>query len=422
MTRWQPTLRTIGIAATATATLTALTACSTDGQSTSDNAAASSAAQPSVDVSALDTGPYPTEPRSEFGRATDDQIVQVEGQRMAQFIVVPFEVDRDITNGKLPTSAISSRQNLTVVLGEGTADIPANDELLYGFTTTAATPDSTIREGTSRSLSSMVLRYMTPQAAEDAARQLAQQVASNSNATVTTLPGLPGTHVIRDSGTDGTERLITFTPHDTYVIYEWYQTTTEQQELLEPTVRKAISLQTALIDQFPATPTKDEAAARGITGPTRPIVDQDHVLIYALPYTDEEMSGGKTGLTPQSMRAVYGPRGMAHFSSDPVGTFNSLNDAGSTANAVERSVVYRAATPEQATTLMKSYAANATGEGIDSPPGLPSAVCSTTNTTYTCWVHNDRYVGEIHSDNQQDAYQQASAQYVLFTKADQNDS
>ncbi|MDY6811638.1 MAG: hypothetical protein SW127_21955 [Actinomycetota bacterium] len=426
MTRWQPALRTMGIAATTAATLATLTACSTDGEPATDDAAASSsAAAASVDVAALDTGPYPTDPRPEFGRATDDQIVQVEGQRMAQFIVVPFEVDRDITDMKNPTSAIASRNNLTMILGEGTPEVPANDDLLYGFTTSASTPAANIRQGTSRGLNTVVLRYMTPEAATAAAQQLAEQVATNGDNTVTTLPDLPGTHVIHDTGTDDTHQLMTFTPHNSYVIYEWYETTTKQQDKLEPTVRKAISLQTALIDQFPATPTKDEAAARGITGPTRPIVDQDHVLIYTLPYTDEEMDNGKTGLTPQSMRAVYGPRGMAHFSGDPVGTFNDLNAAGSTANAVERSVVYRAASDEQATTLMDSYRRTDSAD-IGAPPGLPAAKCSTTNdsnnTTYTCHVKLGRYVGEIHSDNKQDAYQQTAAQYVLFTKAEQNEN
>lgn len=423
MTRWHLTLRWTA-AAVAAAAVCGLTACSTDGEPTAVGAASSAATDPSVNVAALDTGRYPTEPRAPFGRATDDQIVQVEGQRMAQFIVVPFEIDPDLTNNKMPTSAIASRQNLAVVIGDKAPDIPANADLLYGFSTTASTPDANLRAGSNRSLNNMVLRYQTPAAADAAAGQLAQVLSEQNKTPVTELPGLPaGTHVVR-SNIGGDEKLVTLTPHGVYVIYEWYETTPAQKSMLEPTVRKAISLQSTLIDQFSATPTKAEAKARNITGPTRPIVDQNRVLIYALPYTDQEIKDANTGLTPQSMRSVYGPRGMAHFSSDPVGTFTELNDAGSTANAVERSVVMRAATADKAAKLLHDYARDGKSRDIGSPPGLPTARCVTTNDaadmTYTCRVQNGRYLADIHSNNKTDAYQQIAAQYVILTKADQN--
>lgn len=63
---------------------------------------------------------------------------------------------------------------------------------------------------------------------------------------------------------------------------------------------------------------------------------------------------------------------------------------------------------------------------VESPKGLPGASCTkgTTpaadTTYYRCYVQYGRYVGEVSSDSLTDVHQQASAQYVLLTKADPN--
>ena len=77
----------------ALAALILLSACSVDGHAVNDSDPAASAA---IDVKSLDTGKYPTEPRKPFGKPTVENVLQYEGQRMAQFIVVPFEVDPDL--------------------------------------------------------------------------------------------------------------------------------------------------------------------------------------------------------------------------------------------------------------------------------------------------------------------------------------
>ena len=90
MKRWYP------LAAAAAVTAGMLAACSTGGEPAPESSTTGSA-EPTVDLTALDPGAYPTDPRPPFGVAEDSQLVQVESQRMAQFIVVPFEVDPDLT-------------------------------------------------------------------------------------------------------------------------------------------------------------------------------------------------------------------------------------------------------------------------------------------------------------------------------------
>ncbi|MFW0783662.1 hypothetical protein AAFP35_04000 [Gordonia sp. CPCC 206044] len=427
MKSWQPVIRWTGLAAAAVA----LAACSTDGEASTEQGSKPSAASssvapttPSVDVAALDTGKYPTTPRAPFGETTHDNLIQVEGQRMAQYIVVPFEIDAELTKPTNPTMVIIGRDSMRPLLPKESWDVRANAALVGGFVSTASTPDEMIRSGKNRALNNMVVRYLTPADAKAAAQQMAEGMAAKNNTTTTSLPGSPESLVIRTSLQD--QKMISvFTPHGRYVLFQWYQVRDGQEDKLVPTVSKAIKLQSALIDQFPATPTKAEKAA-GDPGRVKVVMDENRVLIYALPFPDEQVREGANGIPGANVRAVYGPRGMAHVSSDPSGTFKLLNQVGSTANGIERSTVYRAKDDAGATTLINSMTSSAKGSGwkdIAPPPGLPVAHCQSTaapKTNYACYVQLGRYVGEVHSTDKTDAYQQISAQYVIFTKADQN--
>ncbi len=442
-----PTLTRAGAAVSLLAASTLLLSACNDGglsinsDKNAGSAAPSSAAgggdtQAPVDLAALDTGKYPTTPRPEFGRPDDNMILQVEGQRLAQFVMAPFEVDPDLRQVKLPTGVIAGHSGLTgfgAVLSKELAEVPANNDLMYGFTTTASTPAESLRSGTDRSLNNVVLRYPTPADAKAAAEQMAAVAAGDDNARSVQLPGLPDTLAIRQKSVDGNPILMTLTPvarneFQGYVQYQWFEVDAKDEAKLEPTITQMIPKQSELIKQFPGAMTKDEAKAKNITGPTRPLMDQNKVLIYALPYSDAELEKG--GASAQHERAVYGPRGMAHFASDPALAYNTLTDTGSTANASERSTVYRAETADGGTKIYDTFVKEVSDGGetkVDSPKGLPGASCSKgatasgSTTFYRCFVKNGRYVGEVSSDQSlNDAHQQAAAQYVLLSKADQN--
>lgn len=127
-----------------------------------------------------------------------------------------------------------------------------------------------------------------------------------------------------------------------------------------------------------------------------------------------------------AVRAVYGPRGLAHFAADPPMTLNAAERAGSLATAVDRSIVFRAETPEKAEEYLMPKADDSDSTtAIAPPPGLPAARCEATptegdRTAYQCAVQVGRYVAILGSSSKRDVYQQTSAQYLILTKADQN--
>lgn len=427
-----PTLTRSAVVATTALAASALllSACSPTEETKAESSA--SATPTSVDVAALDTGKYPTSPRPEFGKPTDDEVLQVEGQRLAQFVVVPFEIDPDITDAKLPTGPLTGPSSLKMVFAPAVADAEANKQELYGFVSTAGTPASSLRNGSVRALQTSVIRYLTADDARAAASQMAQRAASETGGRQgDPLPGLPDTLVVRSTSAEKKETMMTFTPqinnqHQAYVQYQWYQVEPANESMLVPKLTKAVKEQTALLKQFRGTMTKAEAQEKKTQGSTRPLMDQNKLLIYALPYTDDElkekMSGGA------SERAVYGPRGFAHVSSSPALDFTLLTETGAIV-ATERSNVYRAKDDAGATKIVDTFVSSQKSSGMSpaaSPKGLPDVPCLTGSSSsgeaahYTCFVKNGRYVGEISSENLNDAHQQAAAQYMIFTKADQN--
>lgn len=418
---------------------TTLVSCTSEGQP--NPVADSSSAKPTVDLAALDTGSYPTEPRPEFGVADDkdwNHFVRVEGQRMAQFTVLPVEVDPGLVDAALQlTTPIASGANLDGLIYDGASKIAANNELVSGFSTKAASDDD---PKNMRSLQIMVLRYFTPETAQAAAGQLTDGFAEfarqkGADPVVGTLSGVNGAQTVATSlpeSNGGGDYLHTFTPHGVYVIFTWASAPSAQQA--EAMTRKAIPLQEKLIDQFPRTLTAKERRARGLDPKNLefPVEDQNKILIYALPHSDEDLNssdptaGGKVFIN-HALRAVYGPRGLAHFTTDSENTFTILKNAGSTANAVERSFVYRAETDEKAQELADAYAkSDGDPVAIAPPPGLTedqahcTSIPGVSSTYYQCIVRVGRYVADVHSNNKGDVYQQASAQYLILTKADQN--
>ncbi|WP_168698965.1 DUF7373 family lipoprotein [Gordonia paraffinivorans] len=425
MKDWRP----IVAVATAALVVAGTAACTTDGQPV-PSAKDAEAATSSVDLAALDTGDYPTEPRPPFDYPADDaEFLRVEGQRMGQFIIPPFELAPDVTQpNALFTAPIASRAALGVLFGEGAATIPANERFLGGFSTSARTPASGPRE--QRNLQIVVLRYLTPGDARAAVDQLARITSRGwNNAPITPLQGVPGGVFLNAvSPGDGGHHAAGYTQRDVYAVYAWTRVSTaEAAAQSESLIRTALTRQADLISKFPRTPSAQDNRNMGrapVAG--RPRMDENKILVYALPYSDQEIAEKKTGLNPLAVRAVYGPRGLAHFAADPPMTLNAAERAGSLATAVDRSIVFRAETPEKAEEYLMPKADDSDSTtAIAPPPGLPAARCEATptggdRTAYQCAVQVGRYVAILGSSSKRDVYQQTSAQYLILTKADQN--
>ncbi|ELB91986.1 hypothetical protein Rwratislav_16437 [Rhodococcus wratislaviensis IFP 2016] len=280
----------------------------------------------SVDTAALDTGSYPTSPAPEFGRATQETILDVDGQRLAEFTVVPFEIDPELTSVKMPTMVMRSGKNLGVVLSDAAGDIAHTHQMLYGYVSTAATP-TTKTTDPSRSVVQAVMRFNNPEDAAATAREIHQNLLTVDDGTgletAENIDILPNTLVSTgqtnfDAGPEVSVNA--FTPHGDYLLYTWAKAPAADKDWTAKAVAKSLQLQEPLIDQFPATPTR---AQNGGQSAQLPMIDQDKVLIYALPEEDAQAQLGDD-------MAAYGPRGMAHRSTNPPLTFSPTPDPSTT--------------------------------------------------------------------------------------------
>lgn len=412
-----------GVIAAAAAVLTigAVTACA--GATPAAEPAASSATSVAVatvadvDVAALDTGDYPTSPAPAFGDAPPEEVVGVDAQRMAEFVVAPYEIDPELDDPTLPTLVVRNYKMLKGVFDQTVIEVPANQSsALYGFITSATTPTAD-RGQRGRALTNLVMRYTDPTAAADAARQMSEAAALRPGAMAVEIPGMPGSYGI--SGTELSENvtLAAFTPRNDYVLYTWISAPQDQAARLEPSLVHALELQGPLIDRFPRLPTK---AQNG--GQRTPLeIDQNDILIYALPAEEDAPLGDID-------RGVYGPRGMSHFYLPPAEVFRTLTEHGSEHNAVYKTTVYRADTEQDATEMLTEFdTMNRTGgwTSMASPQGLPNAHCFTRTSEFGeqfyCSVQVGRYIGEATAlDDRTDVLQQISAQYLILTQADQS--
>lgn len=395
---------------------------STDAEPTAKSGG--DAATAAVDLAALDTGSYPTSPAPEYSRATPDKMVEVEGQRLAEFTVVPFEIDPELVVGKMPTMVMRSGKNLGVVISNGVGEIAANHNMLYGHVSTATINTPKITDP-SRTVVHAVMRFGTPEAAAAAAREMHTEITTVDEGggiqkpeTIDILPNTLVSTLETDFAAGPEVSVNALTPHGDYLIYTWAKAPAAQKDWTAQAVAKALSLQGPLIDKFPATPTKEQ---NGGKAPELPMVDQDKILIYAIPEEDAQAQLGDD-------LAVYGPRGMSHRSTNPPVTYRVLSETGSEHNAVAKTTVYRAKDNAGAQRIVEEFINDLTSQGFTpapSPQGLPNAACVTNDTTNGtadyCMVVKGRYVGEANGlDNKKDVDQQISAQYLILEKADQN--
>lgn len=396
----------IGILAAATVLISA---CQASGDPTSGSSA--SMVESSVDVAALDTGAYPTEPAKPFGYADPEQLVDVEAQRMAEFVVLPFQIDESLDLGTSPTTPIRSDRELQTVFGRAAEAAKAG--AVYGFSTSAKSSAAT---DTGRGITIAAVRYKTADAAKKSAADLSEAVSKDAPVGVVKkrdpIATKSGAFSVV-SAVSGDIAAAAFVPHGQYLVYAQSVARSNDTDWAVDTALKATTSQSSMIDKFPATPTPDENPDDN----TRKVkLDQNNILIYALPLAD----------TSDGIAAVYGPQGIAHFTTHQRETYANAAKFGSVHTAVAKSFVYRASTSDNGAKLRDALVAVWTDNGarpVESPAGLSSAKCAKSGTKeslYNCAVRVGRYVGLVAGDSLADAQQQASAQYVILTKADQD--
>ena len=396
------------IAAAAIAAALVLTGCG--GGTTTGQAVKSGGDTETVDPASLDTGTFPTTPRPPFTTVGDEFLGRsVEGQRMAEFVVLPPEVDPTLTeSASMSTYVIKDGKSLGILLPGPTPQVAADNGMLVGFSTARSTPG----KANDSSLVHAVLRFPDAAAATKAANAMHQSVLGydfgNGLPAVGKVNALPEA-LASTSESGGVFSANAFTPHNEYVIYTWASAPAAQKNWTADVIAKAYELQAPMIEKFPATDPANYANLE---------IDVDGVLRYTLP---------TEGSQSTSSLAVYGSRGAAHSSTNALANLENFTRTGTTHQAVDATNVYLSDTEEGSQQLRDAFLAEMKTENDmaedAAPPNVPGAACLSaktySGTEYYCLVQFGKRLGELGGlDNLPELHQMAAAQYLILQAAE----
>ncbi|MHA7661408.1 DUF7373 family lipoprotein [Mycolicibacterium sp. HS_4_1] len=388
-------------AATAVVSLLAGCATVTNGDATKDPSFKAGDAI----VSLLNPGNYPTSPKpgqamkpgAESGRLIDTE-------RLGEFVVGPWEVDPTLVSiGVNVTGLFLDADRLNSVEPGPMKQIAKDHQLINGF----GSGRGTIRGADhNNQLVILVLRFPTADLANDAARQFSAQAPTIDRASPNQqipIPGHPEALAHESTTPDRAFTVTSYTSHGPYVLYQ-YASSDGNVDTATQFVAKSLDLQASRIDSFKPT----DPAQFGTMQ-----TDPDGLLRLTVP-TKEHI--GNQGL--------WGPRGILHFSDDPLQTGTALTGAGVDVVSVRGTHLYRAKDASAAMQLAQKFAEpdskNPTEPG-PAVPGLPSAKCQATDTAevhariYSCAAALDRWVYTASSLQPFDATQRMASQYLLLT-------
>lgn len=392
-----------------------LTACSSTtvrGNAQKDPNVAADAVIPSL----LNPGNYPTTPQAALGTAGDARRGGwAESRRMAEFVVMPFEVDPELSgNGPSQSGVIKDSSALSLALPDSVVE-GTKHTLVAGFTTVSDTPkkwdpktDKMVGPPL-KSLQNTVLRFGTPAeasaaAADFAARSSTIKVLRGEEPRATqpiTIPRHPETLAV------------SYTPDDKLTIYAY--TARGPYVLTQTTIAKAgsqvaaelaaaaLDKQIALIDRFEPTPV-DKLADLPL--------DPDGLLARTLASEEPKVSMG-----------VYGAHGALAFSGNPELDQKLWSETGVDLIARSESTVMRAKDADGAGRITRQVA-EAAGNLEDStsepgPPGMLAARCfvhrAGTLQQHFCIASADRYAFYVVAGKDVVAHQQLTAQYLMLT-------
>lgn len=428
-------MRTVPILVAATAATVLLAGCGSTSAGTpqaegADSTSSDTATTASFDVDTLDTGEYRTEPRdfeadginaADFGPA-------VEGQRMAEFVVLPHDIDPRLTDGASMNNGVGvggiAKSGLT---NDAARQALEPFDVITTFTDFHGSPDDAYNLGVSvwrfadadqaaQAATALHTAELTPPAADD--------IFASGPGTEVSLPTLPDNlaSTYRWETTE-TDTMSTFTARGPHVIYTYVSTTTGGTDWVSDTTTRTIERQIPMIDAFPFTPTDQIESLP---------VDVDKVLGRAVGFLENEYASN-------SDTAVYGPLGWLHFDSDPEETAALFEETGTDRIARANSTVYRTDGPESALTLRDAFVAQTLDAYPDiteeaAPQNVPGTVCYGGDISQgrltKCLIAYGPYLAEVagfravgNTDPDDDTLrtlsQRVATQYVKFVRAEE---
>jgi hypothetical protein len=390
-------MRLAYIAFVSVAVLSAACSATVDGSAVKSSGAA---AGPTIDVSKLDVGPYPTQPSQPLGQAGDpDRGVFVESQRMANNVVGPWEVDPTVTGWfGFGATVLPNVGALAQIGPESFAAAASQHGYINGFAS-ARTADG------QKILLNAVLRFADPGAAAAAATDFGD-IASKTGDGVqpAQVPGHPETKAASYTQTEGStgkkwNAVRAFTAHGQYVFMQLAQAI-DGPDTAVGLVAKTIDLQGPAIDQFRAT---DPSEFADIS------LDPTGLLARTLPVPDKDA-------TP-IQNATYEQRGSLQFQTDPARSAKLFSDVGMDLAAMAKTNVYQTKDAAGAGKIVDGFYAELQPTSQPAKPvnNLPNSRClQLQDKTFYCLGTADKYAIETTADKLLDAQQQVAAQYAML--------
>jgi hypothetical protein len=374
--------------------------CSTpvDGSAVKESGAASG---PTVDLSKLDVGAYPTQPGEPLG-VTGDPLrgVLVEAQRMANNVVGPWEVDSTLTGWfGFGATVLQSADALAQIGPESFAVAASQHGFINGFASARTAEGQKI-------LLNAVLRFADPGAAAAAATDFGDIAAKTGDGVRRAqIPGHADAQAASYTQAEGStgkqwSAVRAFTPHGQYVFMQLAQAVDGMDQAVG-LVAKAIDLQGPAIDKFRAT---DPSEFADIS------LDPTGLLARTLPVPDKEST------TIQN--ATYEQRGALQFQSDPARSAKLFTETGTDLVAMAKTNVYQTRDPASAAKIVDGFFAELQPTSQPAKPvnSLPDSRClQLKDKSFYCLGATDRYAIETTSETLLDAQQQVAAQYAMLS-------
>jgi hypothetical protein len=360
-------------------------------------------------VALLDHGNYATKPSDPLGAAGKRGRV-VESQRMADYLVLPSDVDETITDqGNLDGLGAAIPTPTAGVVGEfvvsGAQAILDAHHFIAGF---AAQRIANLGAGHGKGVTVLIARFPDPAAASDAATQMAARPPPKGTRSPFVIPRHPEALGSTFDADDGAHYVESFTAHGPYVLYQFVNS----NESLDV----AASLAAAILDR--------QAPRIDAFIPTDPA----HLGDLPLDPTGLSAATLRVDVDPNDFTVgVYGPQGGLAYEPNTVSMGKLFADTNVDAVSLGQTVVYRTKDAESARRFTEVLTNDADTEktlkSIPPVPGLTRSRCYDTSTGDTdpgsghfqCVATAGRYVFRVFSRQKNDVWQRAAAQYLMLT-------
>ncbi|MVU78894.1 hypothetical protein GPX89_16780 [Nocardia sp. ET3-3] len=386
----------------------------------SDAASPPQPTEPAIDLTKLDTGNLPTAPKV-YGNAVNlDQGRLLEAERLADYLPWPSEIEPEV---KYPANPWSSAVRPFMDFGSAAmtkrmdADPGAMNAAAKGFTSgylIAGKSDKDIE--LSYELENVVLLFSDEKSAADAAQALGQvdldASAEHQRVSIDKYPNAFA-YLTEDPDHYAAGLLQSWYATGRYVIYTHVNDNvmdairTRDLPKLVSHVQHSIEAISPAVAKFPATP-QDRLQNLPI--------DPDHVIGRALQtVVDDPAQAGIPG--------VYDRHGALQLlqGEDEI---KLMDEAGVDRVAWKGEFLFRARDAAGAAKIVANHSQlSRTYVRVDSPQGLPNAVCRKYTgpeagaIPYYCFVWHDRYAAESSASQLLDAQQRISAQYAMLVNA-----